>query len=202
MPYLKKLVKNGNGYYYLFHTIREGEKFKKVSKYLGKKKPSQKDLEKLKEDFMSEIKDNFFLEKNDYKTKLNLVKALQDIQDEKGYLSEKELKKLSIEKGIPGTNIFSVSTFYSQFKLEKPAKHTIYVCTGTACHVKGSSPLIKFLEQTLGIKAGETTKNGLVALETVNCIGACAKAPAIMINDKVYGKVTNQMIVKLIEKLK
>jgi NADH:ubiquinone oxidoreductase subunit E len=117
----------------------------------------------------------------------NLITELQALQDEFGYLPMEKLEELSRKKGYPGTDIFSVATFYNQFKFEKPAKYTIYVCTGTACHVKRSPELIRQIEQSLGIKPGETTKNGMVKLETVNCIGACAKAPSMMINDKVYG---------------
>lgn len=132
----------------------------------------------------------------------NLVMELQKIQDRLGYLPRISLEKLSLKKGIPGTEIFSVATFYSQFRLEKTAKYTIYVCTGTACHVKRSAALLKFIEKTLGIIAGEMTKNKLIKLETVNCIGACAKAPAIMINDRVYGDLDNKRLTDILQGLK
>ncbi|MFW6014411.1 MAG: NAD(P)H-dependent oxidoreductase subunit E [Nanoarchaeota archaeon] len=196
MPYLKKLVKNDRGYYYLFHTVRNNGKYDKLSKYVGKEKPGKTQLEKMKKEFLDEINN-----KKD-KRKGNLVELLQKIQQKHGYLPLNELKKLSRSKNIPGTDIFSVVSFYSQFSLEKPAKYTIYVCTGTACHVKGSEDLLKTLERTLGIKRNTTTNDRLIRLETVNCIGACAKAPAIMINDKVYGKVTREKITELIKQLK
>lgn len=202
MPYLKKIDKKGNSYYYLYHTIRDGKKFKKASKYLGKEKPQAKELKELKERFLEEINEKKENKINAANNRINLISVLQEIQDKKGYLPLKELERLSTEKGIAGTDIFAVATFYSQFRLEKPAKYTIYVCTGTACHVKKSSSLINYMTELLGIKPGETTENGLVRLETVNCIGACAKAPAVMINDKVYGNVNNNKLKELIEKLK
>jgi len=132
----------------------------------------------------------------------NLIAALQKLQEKHGYLRVSDLKKLSHEKGIPGTDIYGVATFYSQFQMKKPAKYTIYVCTGTACHVNRSADIIQFIEESLQIKTGETTKNRLIKLDTVNCIGACAKAPAIMVNDHVYGQMTKAKVKELILKLR
>lgn len=199
MPYLKELKKNNVSYYYLYHTIRDGKKYKKVSKYLGKTKPTSSELKKEKEKFLLNLKNN------NYKKNLNqsnLIVILQKIQKKKGYLPIEELEKLSRSENIPGTEIFSVASFYSQFKTNKPAKYLISVCTGTACHVKGSRILVDFICDNLGIKPNEATKNNLIKLETVNCIGACAKAPAITINNKVYGNVTNNNIKNKISKLK
>jgi NADH:ubiquinone oxidoreductase subunit E len=199
MPYLKELKKNNVSYYYLYHTIREGNKYKKVSKYIGKIKPTNTELNKLKAKFLLNLKQ--INVKKDI-NKSNLISILQTIQEKKGYLPIEELEKLSREQKIPGTEIFSVASFYSQFKTQKPPKHIISVCTGTACHVKGSNLLVKFLSENLVIKPNETTKNGLIKLETVNCIGACAKAPAVTINNKVYGNVTNNNLKNNISNLK
>ncbi len=198
MPYLKKLTKNGNDYYYLFHTVRNNGRYDKPCKYVGKKRPDKETLEKMKKEFLEEIKSN----NGKAKKKANLISALQDIQDKHGYLPMSELKTFSKKNNIPGTDIFGVVSFYSQFRLEKPAKYTISVCTGTACHVKGSENILSFLEQQIGIKRNNTTENGLIRLETVNCIGACAKAPAIMINERIYGKVTKDKLKELLAGLK
>jgi NADH:ubiquinone oxidoreductase subunit E len=133
---------------------------------------------------------------------LNVVARLQDIQAKNGYLPSDELTRLSKEFGIPGVDIYGVATFYNQFKLTQPAKYIISVCRGTACHVKNSALILDYLEKTLNIKAGESTKDGLITLEIVRCIGACAKAPAIMINDTVYGNVNNDKIKEIIKNLK
>jgi NADH:ubiquinone oxidoreductase subunit E len=132
----------------------------------------------------------------------NLIAELQSIQDSYGYLPMERLKELSKEKGIPGTEIFSVATFYNQFKFERPAKHVIQVCTGTACHIKRSPELISQIEKALGIKPGQATKDGLIKLETVNCIGACAKAPSMMVDDKVYGLVDGDRLKEILGKLR
>jgi NADH:ubiquinone oxidoreductase subunit E len=131
-----------------------------------------------------------------------LIEELQAIQQKNGYLPMKELEKLSKSQKIPGTDIFAVATFYNQFRFTPPAKYTIYVCTGTACHVQKSPELIRQIEASIGIKPGETTKNNLIKLETVNCIGACAKAPSMMVNDKVYGLVDKNKLNQILESLK
>ena len=97
----------------------------------------------------------------------NLVAALQDVQDKDGYISEDAVRELSEYFGITRSDIYSVVSFYAQFKFKKPGKHTIKVCKGTACHVRGSGSLLAALEERLGIKEGETTADGLVSLERV-----------------------------------
>ncbi len=132
----------------------------------------------------------------------NVVTSLQDIQDKYGYLPAEELERLSKECDVPGVNIYSVATFYNQFKLTKPAKYIVSICSGTACHVRNSGTLIESAEKLLGIKMGESTKDGLITLEIVRCIGACAKAPAIMVNDTVYGNVTPEKLKEILLSLK
>lgn len=134
--------------------------------------------------------------------RFNTVAALQEIQDRKGYLPRADLVRLSRLSGIAGTDIFSVVTFYSQFRLTPPARHTVCVCTGTACHVRGSAGIMKYMEEALGIKKNETAKNGLIRLESVNCIGACARAPAVTADGRVYGQMTKPKAQELLEKLK
>ena len=132
----------------------------------------------------------------------NLVPALQDVQEKDGYISEDAVSALSEYFSISRSEIFSVCSFYAQFKFKKPGKHIIKVCKGTACHVRGSGSLLAALEERLGIKEGETTADGLISLERVACLGACALAPAIVVDDKVYGRVTLAQLKKILEGLK
>jgi len=139
---------------------------------------------------------------NKYSTSADLITALQDIQKEYGYLSEDNLILLSKQINVPLTQISGVATFYNWFKLKPIGKHHISVCRGTACHVNNSEHLLKFIEKKLKIVSGELTEDKLFSLECVNCIGACAKAPAIMINDVVYGELTEDKLDKLLDGFK
>jgi NADH-quinone oxidoreductase subunit E len=137
-----------------------------------------------------------------YSSRKDLIPALQDIQKAFGYLSEEHLEILSKKIKTPLTIISGVATFYNQFKMKPIGRYHISVCRGTACHVHDSGELLKFLEKKLKIKAGDLTVDGKFSLEPVNCIGACAKAPAMMINDTVYGELTEKKISHIIDSLK
>jgi len=132
----------------------------------------------------------------------NLVPALQEIQNAEGFISEKAIADLSEYFSISKSQIYSIASFYTQFKFIKPGKHTVKVCRGTACHVKGSGNLLIGLEQRLGIVEGQTTPDGNISLERVACLGACALAPAIVIDDTVYGNLTLAQLEKLLGSLK
>lgn len=134
--------------------------------------------------------------------KVNLIEELQKLQDKFGYLPENELKKLSKKYDIPGVDIYGVATFYSQFKLKKPAKYIISVCEGTACHVRGSENLLNELKNVLKISPGQTTPDCLFSIEIVRCLGLCASAPVMTVNDKVYSNVTKEKVNKIIEEYK
>jgi NADH:ubiquinone oxidoreductase subunit E len=134
--------------------------------------------------------------------KTNVVYSLQQIQQKLGYLPLEELIKLSKLNGIPGVDIYSVATFYNQFKLKKPAKYVVSICRGTACHVKNSESLLEYAEKLLNIKVGESTADGLITLEIVRCIGACAKAPAVMVNETVYGNMDKDKLRQLLASLR
>ena len=132
----------------------------------------------------------------------NLIEILQDIQEEFGYLSKENLTFLSKKLKIPVIEIYGVASFYTAFKLEQEGKYVVRVCRGTACHVKNSKDILEHLERKLGISAGETTKDKKITLEAVYCIGACARAPAVMVNKKVYGNVTRAIADRIIGSLK
>ena len=122
----------------------------------------------------------------------NLVTAFQDIQEKDGYISENALESAAEYFGISKADAYSVVSFYAQFKFKKPGKHTIKVCKGTACHVRGSGSLLAALEERLGIKEGQTTPDGL---------GACALAPAIVVDDKVHARITLAQLDKIVKGL-
>ncbi len=121
--------------------------------------------------------------------KTPLMMILSDIQKEYGYIPLEVQELVSAETGIPVAEIYGVVTFYSFFSLNPKGKYVIGVCLGTACYVKGSQLVLDKFSELLGIKPGETTKDGLFTIDVLRCIGACALAPAVTINGKVYSQV-------------
>ena len=131
-----------------------------------------------------------------------MIPILQDAQEIYGYLPGEVLRLIARQLGMSLSKVYGVATFYSQFKLAKRGKYLLSLCRGTACHVKGSEKLLQYLYGLLGIRPGETTSDGKFTLQTVNCVGACAKAPNIMINNVVYGNLDEPKLKKLLEGLK
>lgn len=121
---------------------------------------------------------------------LAVVPILQEIQEHFRYLPEEVLRKLSKKTGIPLIEIYHAATFYNSLYLTPRARHQINICTGTTCHIRGSGKLIEEVFQVLGIGPGETTSDGNFMLETVNCLGCCAVAPAMVVDGKYYGNLT------------
>ncbi len=128
-----------------------------------------------------------------------LMMILSAIQKKYGYISLEAQELVSQLTGIPVAEIYGVVTFYSFFSLEPKGKYVVGICLGTACYVKNSQAIIDKFEASLGVKAGQTTKDGLFTVESLRCIGACALAPALTINGKVYSKVTPDQVGKIIE---
>lgn len=127
--------------------------------------------------------------------------ALHEIQDEFGYISNENQKYMSEKLNVPLSEIYGIITFYSRFTLIPKAKYNIQVCLGTACYVKGSGKIYDRFKKELNLEGKQTsTEDGLFSVEEVRCIGACSLAPAITINDEVYGKVEENQIPELIEK--
>lgn len=131
--------------------------------------------------------------------KSDLIDLLSEIQEEYGYLSEENMRQIEQRLGIPLVEIYGVATFYASFRLKPVGKHVIRICKGTACHVKKADQMEGVVGDLLGIRDKETTEDGFFTLECVNCIGACAKAPNIMIDDAVYGEMTKEKVEKLIK---
>lgn len=146
-----------------------------------------------------------FLEKlfSEYKPiKDNLIQMLNEVQEHYGYIPMKAQKELSEFLNVPMAEIYGVITFYSRFTLKPKGKYNVAVCLGTACFVKGSEKLLDTAKETLKIKEGETTPDGMFSLEATRCIGACGLAPVFTVNDEVYGKATPDMMKKVIEEYK
>ncbi len=119
-----------------------------------------------------------------------LVSILQDVQAEFLYLPEEAIKEVSRGLGIPLTRVYSVSTFFKAFSLNPRGQHLINVCLGTACHVRGAAKVLDGVEHELDIMPGETTQDFKFTLETVNCVGACALGPIVIIDGKYHGQMT------------
>lgn len=194
MVVLREVKVKENVHYYLYHVVKN----KRYKKYLGTDRPKGEKLKKLKKDFIEDIKKG----RTSIECREAALEKLQEIQEKNNYISENDVVRISKEMCVPAVQLYGVITFYSQFKLVKPGKHTLSICTGTACHVKKSDGLLKYLEEKLGIKSGNTTKDGLLTLQSVNCIGACAKAPAMMLDGEVYGNLTREKIDKILSRLK
>ena len=118
-----------------------------------------------------------------------LIMALHEIQGLRGYVPWESAKAVAAELEVPLAQIYGVLTFYNYFKLESPGKVIISICDGTACHIKGSGPVIDGFAQTLGIRPGETTPDKVFHLQIVRCLGCCGLAPVVVVNGKTYGKV-------------
>jgi len=134
------------------------------------------------------------------KDQSNLIKALQIRQNEDSYISDESIMEIAEYFSIPPIDVEGVVSFYTQFKRVKPGKYKICVCDGTACHIKGSSLVLNWISDELGIKEGETDDEGLFSLETVACLGCCSLAPVISVNGKVHGNLTRESLLDIINK--
>lgn len=132
-----------------------------------------------------------------------LIAILQKVQEIYKYLPEEAMTYIGSKvEGLSPATVFGVATFYAQFSLEPKGKYEIKVCDGTACHVRGSMPVLDAIKRKIKLEDGKmTTENGLFSLETVSCLGACSLAPAIVINEKIYPKVTEEAVEIIIDTL-
>ncbi|MBQ2887900.1 MAG: NADH-quinone oxidoreductase subunit NuoE [Firmicutes bacterium] len=131
----------------------------------------------------------------------SLITILQHTQGLYGYLPKDALKAISAATGIAPAKILGVASFYTQFRLQPVGKYLIMLCQGTACHVNGSEKISAIITEELGIKDGETTADGLFTLKHVACLGCCSLAPAMMINDEVYGNLTADSVRQVLKDL-
>ncbi len=130
-----------------------------------------------------------------------LISLLQDVQAEYDYISPQHLNLVCGHVGVPLSRAWSVATFYKSFSLEPRGEHEIKVCLGTACHLKGGPRILAALERDLSIQRGQTTEDLRFTLETVNCLGACALAPVLVVDEDYHPNVTVRKVNKLIKQL-
>jgi NADH-quinone oxidoreductase subunit E len=134
--------------------------------------------------------------------KEELIPILQQVQQTFGYLPEPIMKKIAKFLQLPESTVFGVGTFYAQFKLVPSGRNIVRVCRGTACHVRGGARILREVEKRLGIKPGESTPDLEYSLETVACIGACALAPTMVINNETHGQMTTKKAAEVLEQFK
>ena len=119
----------------------------------------------------------------------SLISMLQDIQTVYHYLPQEALETVASRLGLPTIQVYGVATFFRAFSLEPRGEHLVCVCTGTACHVRGAPSVLGELERQLCVDVGETTEDKNYTLETVNCLGACALGPVVVVDGKYPGQM-------------
>ena len=124
----------------------------------------------------------------------NLINVLHEAQELLGYLPMEVQEVIATELNIPVSKVYGVVTFYSFFTMKPKGKYPVSVCLGTACYVRGAESILNELQRQLGIKVGQTTKDGLFSLDCLRCVGACGLAPVMMVGHKVYGRLTPDKI--------
>ncbi len=120
----------------------------------------------------------------------SLIPVLQGVQDRLGYLPRLAMQRIAGAMQLPEVEVFGVGTFYNQFRLNPPGKHQVKVCMGTACHMMGGNIILESFERRLSIHEGETTPDREYSLERVACVGCCALAPVVVVDEKVEAKVS------------
>jgi NADH-quinone oxidoreductase subunit E len=134
--------------------------------------------------------------------KSKLVPILQAVQEEYRYLPKEIMAFVAMKLGLSAAQVYGVASFYAHFALEPKGKYIIRICNGTACHVKGSMGLHGALSERLGLSGEKTTTDDMMfTLETVSCLGACGLAPVMTVNDAVYGQLTPEKAVKIIDEI-
>lgn len=128
----------------------------------------------------------------------HVIPLLQAIQDVYGYLPSPVLAEVSRRTGIPAGHLYGVATFYAQFYLEEHGRHTVRVCRGTACHVRGRQLIEDAINEQLAIEPGDTTEDRRFSLETVACLGTCFLAPVVMVDHDYFGNVTADKVVGIL----
>jgi NADH:ubiquinone oxidoreductase subunit E len=131
----------------------------------------------------------------------HLIPALQAVQEAEGWLSSESLRAVAARLGVPESSVYGVASFYSQFYLSPQGKHKIRVCLGTACHVRGSGSILAAVRDKLGIEPGNSTADFEFNLERVACVGSCALAPVVVIDDRVYGAMTPEKTLQVLDEI-
>lgn len=136
------------------------------------------------------------------RSETKIIPILQAVQEEYRYLPQEVLTFIATSLKVSPARLYGVATFYSHFSLEPKGKHILKMCDGTACHVRGSSAVIDAIRDRLGLSAKKiTTDDMMYTFETVSCLGACGLAPVLVVDDDIYGQVTPEQALSLIEKI-
>jgi NADH-quinone oxidoreductase subunit E len=128
-----------------------------------------------------------------------VVPVLQELQAKYGFISKDAVEEMARELKISENEIFGVATFYAQFRFQPPGKHTLKVCLGTACHVRGAVTVLEELQRALGVEPGQTTMDGLFTLETVMCLGCCAQGPMLVVDEAYHGNMHPSTVKSLLD---
>jgi NADH-quinone oxidoreductase subunit E len=132
-----------------------------------------------------------------------LIPILQEVQEEYRYLPEEVMTFVATSLGLSPAKVFGVASFYAHFALQAKGKYVLRLCDGTACHVKGSEPILDALYEKLGLSAKKpTSADMLFTIETVSCLGACGLAPVMLVNEKVYGQVSKEKALEIVDQIK
>jgi len=129
-----------------------------------------------------------------------LIEALHTVQSSFGYLDDESIRFVALSLRVPLSQAYGVATFYHYFSLKPPGKHTMTVCAGTACYIKGADKLIAAAEKRLGIAQGQTTKDGEISLMTARCVGACSRAPVALFDGEVVGEMSREQMLEQLER--
>ncbi len=128
-----------------------------------------------------------------------VLAALQTAQDELGYLAPETVRTIADHLSVSASEVYGVASFYAQFRFEKPGKHSVKVCQGTACHVRRSDLVLEAFERELGIRNGKTTADGKYSLERVACFGCCALAPVVVVDENTHARMRTTSVRKLLK---
>jgi len=153
-----------------------------------------KKMEELKQ-FMLEVKEKDHPESH-------LIAILHKAQGLYGYLDKLVMDEIAVFMGIPTAHIWGVATFYHYFNLKPKGKHTLSVCLGTACYVKGAESILKSIKDELKIDINQTTEDKMFTLQETRCLGACGLSPVMMVDDKIYGELTPKKAMEILKSYK
>ncbi len=129
-----------------------------------------------------------------------LIETLHTVQSSFGYLDDAAISFVARSLRVPLSQAYGVVTFYHYFSLKPPGKHTMTICSGTACYIKGTDKLIAAAEKQLGIPQGQTTKDGKISLMTARCVGACGRAPVVLLDGELCGQMENEPMIEQLER--
>lgn len=132
----------------------------------------------------------------------SLLQIMLDINHHYNYLPSESIERVAERLHMPISQVFGVANFFKVFSLKPRGRFVMHICTGTACHVKGGPKIIERVEQEVNLKPGETSEDLFLTLETVNCVGACASAPVVVVGDKTYSAVTAGQVPAMLKELK